>query len=183
MENQVKKPWYKKWWGILIIVVLVAAIFAPSEDTEASDTAESTSDTAESTSAEDTSAEDTKTESKQTEKVSLVVNDVSERELSTVESSLATDGDIVMDVAITITNNSVSDGLNMNPLYFTAETESMSGIETSLFITDENTPDSGVDIKEGISKDYVLTFEIPEGEAITSVTYDNMFLDVTADVE
>ncbi len=179
-----KKPWYKKWWVILLIVIAVFAAIPTEEETasaEATDENSATSEVAEE-STEEKAADSEAEKSTKNEKIDLVINSVEERTLTSAESMMATDGNIVMDVNITITNNSIEEGLNMNPLYFEAETETLSGITTSIFINDENAPDAGADIKEGASKDYTLTFEIPADEEILSITYDNLFQSVTTEV-
>lgn len=185
MENN--KKWYKKWWVIALIVLAVVMVIPVSEESSSAAESESTTEnettTNEETTNEETTDEETTDEkSKDNEKISLVINGVSDCELTQVEALTVEEGERIVDVDITITNNKVSDGLNMNPLYFEAETPSYSGITSSIFVTDDNAPTSGVDIKEGVSQDYVLTFSIPEGEEIISVTYDNMFLSVTSEV-
>ncbi len=188
-----KKPWYKKWWVILLIVIAVFAAIPTEEETasaEATDENSATSEVAEESTeekaadseVEEKAADSEAEKSTKNEKIDLVINSVEERTLTSAESMMATDGNIVMDVNITITNNSIEEGLNMNPLYFEAETETLSGITTSIFINDENAPDAGADIKEGASKDYTLTFEIPADEEILSITYDNLFQSVTTEV-
>ncbi len=179
-----KKPWYKKWWVILIIVILIVAIIPMDEESSSAASTDTSNEKTEAKENTDSSEEKTEKESEaKDEKISLVINNVEERQLTSSEAIMATEGNVVMNVDITITNNSIADGLNMNPLYFEAETETLSGITTSIFINDDNAPDSGADIKEGASKDYTLTYEIPEGENIISITYDNIFQSVTAEVQ
>lgn len=192
-----------KKWLIVLIIISIIYLMTPTDSDEKSELQPDVkqeslnNDNKASNEQEDSQKDDlkkdqeTKNEGQKTEeksdkkvneKFTLKINDVYDRSTSQTEAMFVDEGQKIVDVNITLTNNDVADGLSLNPFYFTAETENLTGIDMSMIVDDEKTPKSDAKLKKGSSQEYVLSFSIPEGEQIISVSYDNLFQKVKAKV-
>ncbi len=148
-----------------LLVIIVFSVISGTSNTETVNT--------------NTPKSEESTKSDETKEIGLKVNSVSDWN-DPDGFQTPKEGNKFVEVDFDITNNSVEDGLNMNPLYFGVETETTT-VDTSMIVS-ENNPDSGLDMKTGTTKNYSMVFEIPNDDTVIGFTYDNMFKEETIEV-
>jgi len=161
-----QRNWFMKHKVLtgFLVLILITVMGGTSETEEVSSTSNANTE---------------KQTEKQEEKIILKVNSVTDwndpQGFDTPNS-----GNKFVDVNFDITNNSVEEGIGMNPYNFIAETETVE-VESDIVGLDTR-PDSDTKIKIGVTKTYDLVFEIGQEDSIIELKYDYRSNSVSTEV-